>query len=278
MITDWDDAYTNAAYIPGGDGYAEKWAAQATAFRQALPGRVAAEYDVAHGPRARERHDVFTPGGSVAGTVIFVHGGYWMRFGKADWLHLAAGPLHHGWRVVVAGYELAPNVKVSEITRSLAGCVDQVMAQYDGPVRLAGHSAGGQLVSRMVCTDTGLAPAMLNRIQHVVSISGVHDLRPLLKTKLNATLNLTDHEAAAESPALLYPVPGARVTCWVGADERPEFVRQTALLANMWTGLGAEMSEIVVPGKHHFNVIEDLADAGSALTALVTGTGQKSSP
>ena len=31
------------------------------------------------------------------------------------------------------------------------------------------------------------------------------------------------------------------VHVWVGADERPEFVRQSELLANVWTGLGVDM-------------------------------------
>ena len=50
------------------------------------------------------------------------------------------------------------------------------------------------------------------------------------------TLKLDAAEAAAESPALGLPRPGAEVDGWVGDDERPEFVRQATLLANVWTG------------------------------------------
>jgi arylformamidase len=76
---------------------------------------------------------------------------------------------------------------------------------------------------------------------------------------------MDDAEAVRESPALSIPVPGARVTCWVGADERPEFIRQNALLANIWQGLGARLSEHRADGRHHFDVIEDLADSASPL-------------
>ncbi|MND02281.1 hypothetical protein D3C83_216030 [compost metagenome] len=55
------------------------------------------------------------------------------------------------------------------------------------------------------------------------------------------------------------------MTCWVGARERPEFLRQNALLANIWTGLGAGMAECVAEGRHHFDVIEDLANPESGL-------------
>ncbi len=105
----------------------------------------------------------------------------------------------------------------------------------------------------------------------MVSISGVHDLRPLLATKMNATLRLDRAEAAAESPALLWPLPGANVHAWVGDAERPEFVRQTTLLANVWTGLGARMSQTVVPGQHHFSVIDPLCDPRSDLVEAMLG-------
>ena len=61
---------------------------------------------------------------------------------------------------------------------------------------------------------------------------------------------------------------GATVACWVGDGERPEFLRQNYLLANIWTGLGADARAVHAPGKHHFNVIDDLADPGSELARV----------
>jgi hypothetical protein len=123
----------------------------------------------------------------------------------------------------------------------------------------------------MLCTDLDLPDAVRSRITHTVSISGVHDLRPLLRTELNALLHLDEEEARAESPALLRPVEASTLTCWVGGAERPEFIRQTDLLANVWTGLGATTKSVHVPGKHHFNIIEDLADPASDLVAALLG-------
>ena len=48
-------------------------------------------------------------------------------------------------------------------------------------------------------------------------------------------------------------------------------MRQSALIANIWTGLGAEMALTIEPGRHHFNVIEGLADPGSALVEALVG-------
>jgi hypothetical protein len=131
---------------------------------------------------------------------------------------------------------------------------------------LTGHSAGGHLASRMICADAPLPGPMQNRIRNVVSISGLHDLRPLMKARMNETLRLDEAEAVAESPALLRPMENARLTCWVGGGERGEFLRQNALLANIWTGLGAATACVVEPDRHHYSVIDGLADAGHALT------------
>jgi hypothetical protein len=111
------------------------------------------------------------------------------------------------------------------------------------------------------------------RVERVVSISGVHDLRPLLRTGMNATLGLDAGEAAAESPVLLAPVEGARVHAWVGDAERPEFVRQTTLLANVWTGLGADMAQTIEPWRNHFTVLDGLTHPGSGLVEALVGEG-----
>jgi len=155
----------------------------------------------------------------------------------------------------------------------VAAAIAAAAGRVGGPVRLAGHSAGGHLVTRMICAGTHLPPEVILRIVHVLSISGVHDLRPLLRTAMNADFRLTGASAAAESPALLVPVEGIPVTAWVGGDERPEFVRQTTLLANIWTGMGMDMRQVIEPGRHHFDVIDSLAEPDGALTECLLGDG-----
>jgi hypothetical protein len=77
---------------------------------------------------------------------------------------------------------------------------------------------------------------------------------------------IDEAEAIAESPALLRPVEDVRLTCWAGAAERAEFVRQNALLANVWIGLGARTSKAEEPNRHHFNIIDGLTDPEHPLT------------
>lgn len=265
-ITDWDNAYTNGANIAGGDRWPAAWVEPAKAFRDELVGAGRAQLDIAYGDRPRNRLDLFLPEGRPKGLVVFVHGGYWMALDKSYWSHLAKGSVDSGYAVAMPSYTLCPEVRIGEIVREIAAAIGKAASLVEGPVMLTGHSAGGHLVSRMLSAATPLAPNVQARIRHVVSLSGVHDLRPLMNTGMNKTLKIDEAEALAESPALLRPMRGARITCWVGGGERGEFLRQNELLANIWTGLGATTSSVVEPDRHHFSVIDGLADAGHALT------------
>lgn len=270
MITDWDDAYANAPHIPDGEGYPDRWKAAAATFRAELPAERRRE-GLPYGRTERERVDLFLPEGPPQGVAIYVHGGYWRRFDRDLWSHLAAGPLARGWVVAIPGYTLAPEMRVAAITRQVTEAVIQIAAAVPGPIVLVGHSAGGHLVTRQACSDAALPERVASRIQRFVTISGLHDLRPLLRLALNADLRLDAEEAAAESPALLTPRQGVRVHAWVGDAERPEFVRQTTLIANIWTGLRAEMSQTIAAGRHHFDVIAPLGDPDSDLVEAVIG-------
>ena len=157
-------------------------------------------------------------------------------------------------------YTLCPQTRISGITREVGAAIAEAAAMIAGPIHLTGHSAGGHLATRMISATSPLPEALRSRIRHTVSISGVHDLRPMMRLALNADLKLDEAEALAESPALLRPLDGVRLTCWVGAGERGEFIRQNALLANIWTGLGAMTRVVEEADRHHFSIIDGLAD------------------
>ncbi|MFK0688109.1 alpha/beta hydrolase [Mesorhizobium sp. IMUNJ 23033] len=265
-ISDWNNAYTNGANIAGGDRWPAAWVEPARAFRDALSAEGRARLDIVYGDRPRNRLDLFLPGTSPNGLVVFVHGGYWKAFDKSFWSHLAAGPIGHGYAVAMPSYTPCPEIRIAGIVREVGAAIGKAAALVDGPLMLIGHSAGGHLASRMASATTPLSPGVTGRIRHVVSISGVHDLRPLMRTAMNETLAIDDAEALTESPALLRPMDNARLTCWVGGGERAEFLRQSALLANIWTGLGAATSSVVEPDRHHFSIIDGLADPEHPLT------------
>lgn len=253
-ITDWSDEYDNVGHIPDALSFMEKWPILAEAFRETADLQINIPYE----NKERNVFDMFHPQGRAKGLFIFVHGGYWLRFEKSFWSHLASGPLAKNYAVAMPSYTLCPDAKVSEITKEITASIEAAAERIEGPIILCGHSAGGHLATRQICEDTSLDKTVLERITRVISISGVHDLRPLLNIVQNETINLNEEEALQESPALLKPHLRISVDCIVGSDERPEFIRQNDLLANIWRGMGVATTTTHIAGKHHFDVIDDL--------------------
>ncbi len=153
------------------------------------------------------------------------------------------------------------------MTSQIAAAIDVAASMVAGPLRITGHSAGGHLATRMICDDTLLSKTVLGRIETVQSISGLHDLRPLMQTKLNDILHLDENEARLESCVLHRPILSIPYTCCVGGGERPEFIRQSEVMAQMWDGLDT-LTRCVVDGQYnHFTVIEVIRDPDSEIVS-----------
>ncbi|MES2144429.1 MAG: alpha/beta hydrolase [Pseudomonadota bacterium] len=255
-------AYTNGDFIPDAASYPPRWAEQAAAFRGALGSR--AVLDLPYGAAARQKFDLFLPDAAPRGLLVYVHGGYWLAFGRADWSHLAAGALAHGWAVAMPSYTLAPDARITDITREIGQAVEAASGRVPGPVVVTGHSAGGHLSARLGCVD---APCRAP-VACVVPISPVADLEPLLSTEMNATLGLTPDEVDRESPARLALRPDVGAHVWVGGQERPAFLWQARTLSENWS-----CDWTVAAGRHHFDVIDDLSDPASRLTRLCVLAG-----
>ncbi|MDQ2094095.1 alpha/beta hydrolase [Rhodalgimonas zhirmunskyi] len=257
---DWDDAYANAAHISGAESYPPRWEADASAFRAQAHGRLG----LAYGTGARERFDLFLPASEAAGLVVFIHGGYWMKFDHSYWSHLATGPLARGWAVAMPSYDLCPDLRISGITAQIARAIEAAANEVTGPIAVTGHSAGGHLSARML--ERGLlSDDAAARLRKVVPISPLSDLRPLMRTSMNDTLHIDAAEAQQESPVFMTDRLNVPVTVWVGGDERPAFLDQANWLGEAW---GCDVH--IKPGRHHFDVIDALADKQSRLVdALV---------
>jgi len=259
---DLDDAYNNRDHIAGADDYLARWEEAAREWREVEHAVGRARLNIAYGTGARNTLDLFLPAGRPEGLVVFVHGGYWRAFDNKSWSHLAAGATARGWAVAVPAYTLAPEARIPEITDEIAAAVTRAADLVAGPIVLTGHSAGGHLVARMLCNDVALPENVVARLRRVVPISPVSDLRPLIHTQMNQDFRLDEAEAAAESPALEKAPRNVPVTVWVGGDERPAFLEQARWLAKAWPNAQVRIE----PDKHHFDVIDGLAEPESALS------------
>lgn len=261
-MADLSEAYAIADFTPGAEAFPPRWEEASQAYRARLSAAGQARLDVSYGPSERQAYDVFLPAGAVKGLHIFVHGGYWKGFHRSYWSYLAEGMRAQGWAVVQPSYDLCPQVRIADITQQIAAAITQAAAEVAGPITLAGHSAGGHLVARMLAPDV-LPDRVAARLAYVMPISPLADLRPLVQTDMNTLFQLDEAAAWAESP-IAQPVPQVPVTVLIGAHERPALLDQSGWLGQAWG-----CRTVIASERNHFDVIDALADPDSdAVTAL----------
>jgi arylformamidase len=257
---DYDRAYANGPFIPGAETFPPRWTQEATMFRAALGQR--ARTAIPYGPKQRNLLDLFLPDAAPQGLLVFIHGGYWLRFDRDLWSHLAAGAVARGWACAIPSYTLAPEVRIGAMTQEIATAVNAAASLVAAPVVVTGHSAGGHLSARMGCADVSLSAP----VKRVVPISPLADLEPIALTAMNADLRLDAPEIESESPARLSLRTGVEAHVWVGAQERPVFLWHARLLSEAWSCPWTPEA-----GRHHFDVIEALTDPASALMSVCLG-------
>lgn len=256
--------YNNMAAIPNARDFVKLWAELADGFRKGHPNK---ELDLPYGPKPRNVFDTFLPTDSPKGLLVFVHGGFWQRMDKTYWSHLAQGALGHGWAVSMMSYTLAPEARIAEITQECGAFIQKTSEKIAGPIVLVGHSAGGHLVTRMISETTPLAPSVLERIQRVMSVSGLHDLKHFMGSDEHPLTQIDEAEAATESPTLLKRGSQAPLALYVGGGELPEFIWQSENMATAWPNT----SLVVAEDYNHFDVLNDLTLSGSQMTKDVLG-------
>ncbi len=267
--------YNNRAAVPDHGAWFARWGELSKA---AYAGeRVLRE--LRYGPGPKETLDLFLPRGAARGTFLFLHGGYWRSLDKDVHAFVAPPLTARGIAVAVANYDLCPQVKIATIVEETARAVAWLVREGPkhgaaaSPLVVGGHSAGGHLAAMMLARDWRRDGFAACPVAGALSLSGVHDLRPLVDFSYNVDLRLDDAEAARLSPALLPPACGAPLVIAVGGDETGEFLRQSAHMWDAWprNRPAGMRGPLVVPGKHHFDVVLEHASADSALTRATLG-------
>jgi arylformamidase len=262
--------YNNRELVPDHAKYFARWGEASARARASMT----CHLDVPYGDRPGETIDLFPARKGDGSCMMFIHGGYWRSLDKKDFSFLAPAWVDAGVSLAVVNYDLCPRVSMEEIVRQMLRASRWLWLNAEeygmdqDRLHVAGHSAGGHLTAMLMCAVWPAFDRALPRDlwKGGLAISGVYDLRPLLEVEwLNGDLKLEPASALKLSPAFLPPSTRAPVMTCVGGDESSEFLRQNALLGSRWRGAFA--GNIAAPGKHHFSVIDGLADQKSALFA-----------
>lgn len=261
--------YNNRAAVPDHP----QWFAKYAAWSQAAVERYQPQRNLRYGQNPKETLDLFVPAAPARGTLVFIHGGYWRALDKDDFSFVAGAFVDRGIAVANINYDLCPEVSIGTIVDETRRAVDWVVRQ--GPalgassdnVVICGHSAGGHLVAMMFANDWTASGMARPPFVGGVTLSGVHDLAPMVQFSFNADFKLDAAEAARLSPVTYGSRSDAPLLMACGANETSEFLRQTQLLWDAWPGNRQPAdAPMFVAGTDHFSVVAEYADPESALS------------
>ena len=263
--------YNLRARFPDWSDVVGRWAQASALVRESASRRLGVHY----GPGADETLDIYPTTVANAPVLVFIHGGYWRSFDAATHAFLAPSFTADGAMVVVPDYSLCPAVGIEQIALQLTRAIAWTWrnaARYGGDpgrIALAGHSAGGHLVSMMLsCRWKDVDAAMpAQPLAGGLSISGLYDLEPLRHAPfLQSDLKLTPASVRRLSPAF-FPRPKRPLYAVAGGDESSEFLRQNLMIREQWGPTAVPVCE-TLSGAHHFTVLNNLADPRGRLHDL----------
>lgn len=275
--------------VPDFEDHQARHAAWSAAARTALEGRV----DVAYGDGPLHKVDLFPAAGvSEAPVHVFFHGGYWRAQDKANFAHVARTLVGEGICAVIANYDLCPAVTldgtVASALRAIAWTWRHARDYGGDPDRLtlSGHSAGAHLCAMALAHDWPAAGLPADVIKGAVPISGIFDPEPAMHTTVNAEIRLTEEIARRNDALRLAPRVRCPVELFVGGDEPEGWIQQSELYAAHLRRHGLAPELTVVPGAHHFDILDQFLDASSPITravvelahGLIDAAGRRTSP
>jgi arylformamidase len=288
MPIDYEAEYNNRARVPEHPDIFARWAREAADYRAEAMKERRAELGLRYGSTLRQVMDLFSPvpeitspgatrPGVAAPLALFIHGGYWRSLEPSLFSQVARGLNSHGIAVAVAGYDLCPQVTITEIVNQIRHACLFLWLRTGRRMMVFGHSAGGHLAAAMVATDWQSlypkAPTIL--VPTAYSISGLFDLTPLLDIAMAQDLRLHEAEVRHVSP-LFWPPPRERVfDAVVGELESSEFLRQSRVIADAWEKGGAQTRYQEIAGTNHFTVLDALRDPQSDMVMRLAELARK---
>jgi arylformamidase len=246
-----------------------------TAKRSALQDGLC-QPDIKYGAGAEETLDLFLPTGpGPAPLQVFIHGGYWQLLSKNESCFAAPMFQRQGSAFAAINYTLAPQQTLTGIVEENRRAIGWLYRHAEQlgfdreQIYLSGHSAGAHLAMMLLRTDWRELGLPRDVVKGVCAISGVYDLEPVRLSYVNDKVGMDSAEAELNSPIRHRLLNRCPVIFAYGENETAEFKRQTDEYGSALRNAGIPVTRSEIADRNHFDVILDLADAGTWLSQQV---------
>jgi arylformamidase len=260
--------YNNRAAVPDHPQHFATYAAWSKAARE----KYAPKTNLRYGPNPRELLDLFLPTGTPRGTYLYIHGGYWRALSKEDYSFVAGPFLDEGIAVAVMEYDLCPQVSIAtivdECVRACSGWSAKARSMAPRVRSVVGGSSAGGISRRCCSPRIGRRKDCRDRRSRAGSrFPECTIFAPSVDFSFNGDFKLDEAEAWRMSPLAYRAKTRAPFVIACGTDETTEFLRQTQILWDAWSDVRRPVDgPLFIPGRDHFTVQLDHADAESDLT------------
>lgn len=224
---------------------------------------------MAYGPTDIEKLDLYRTDRPNAPTLIFVHGGAWLRGSAREYHYLAENFLRAGAHFVLLDFNNAEEAKgdirvmADQVRRAIVWLYKNAESYGGDPNRLyiVGQSSGAHLAGVALTTDwvkDYAAPADI--LKGGLLQSGMYEMKPVRLSARSSYVKFDDSMEEAMSTQRHLANLRAPVIVMYGTNETPEFQRQNRDFAAAAKAAGKQVTLIVAPNHNHYEIQETLAN------------------
>ncbi len=227
--------------------------------------------DVAYGPLARQRLDIYRPSSTAPAAgwpvVVFFYGGSWNRGEKADYKFAGEALASRGVLTLVADYRLYPEVRYPDFLKDSAlalGYGLKEAARLGGDAKrvfVMGHSAGGYNAAMLALDarwlgEIGRKPSELAGF---IGLAGPYEFLPMTNPDAQPVFFHPNY------PANTQPIEFANKSApriFLGAALKDSLIdpqRNTVALAAKLQAAGAPVTLKMYDGVSHITLVASLA-------------------
>jgi arylformamidase len=260
-----DAAYDQSFYAPLAIQIVKRYASRSIEARARLgdPKRFG------YGSTSVETLDLYPAKKPNAPIFIFIHGGAWLRgesknYGFPAELFVNAGVNYIALDFIAVGSANGDiGLMADQVRRGIAWTYKNA-ASFGGDANrlyVGGHSSGGHLCGVALVTDWQKDFAIpANVIKGGLCMSGMYDMKPVRLSKRSSYVKFTDAMEQAMSSQRQLDKLEAPIIVTYGANETPEFQRQSRDFAVAVKAAGKPAELIEAPDYNHFEMCESLGN------------------